>query len=214
MVGAQVAALLAGRSDIDLHLLARGAITSIAGGEVHVADPSNWPMLVTHIAPVTLICCLGTTARQAGSAKAFAAVDYQLVVDLARAACGAGARQFIVVSSVGAAPSSSNFYLRTKGQMERDVTALTFDRLDILRPGLLLGDRGGPPRPGERIGMTIAPLTNLLTPRSFDQYKAISATTVAGAIVALAGQVAGARQDGSNIHHNREMIALAGGVPG
>ena len=209
MVGAQVVQMLADRQDIDLHLLARRAIAGGAAGEVHVADPSNWPMLVTHISPAVLICCLGTTIRQAGSAPAFAGVDYQLVVDLARAACGAGARQMVVVSSVGAAPSSSNFYLRTKGQMERDVTALAFARLDIMRPGLLLGERCGPVRPGERIGMAIAPLTNLLTPRGFDQYRAISAATVAGAIAAVVGQTAGAPVDGPHIHHNREMIALA-----
>jgi len=51
----------------------------------------------------------------------------------------AGIEQFLLVSSVGADPGSSNFYLRTKGELERDLAALKLPALHIFRPGLLLG---------------------------------------------------------------------------
>lgn len=205
LIGTQVAGLVAGRGVRDTHLLVRRDVHAPAGATVHVADASDWPAALDRVNPAILVCCLGTTISQAGSQAAFESIDYQLVVDLARTARGRGARQMIVISSVGASASSSNFYLRTKGRMESAVSALAFDRFDIFRPGLLLGDRAGPARLGERVGMMIAPITNFLTPRRFDRYRAVDSRVVAKAVVA----VIGAGSDGQFIHHNREMHALA-----
>ena len=64
----------------------------------------------------TAFCCLGTTIKKAGSKEAFRRIDFDAVVDFAKAARARRAqRGFAVVSSVGASPSSSNFYLRVKG---------------------------------------------------------------------------------------------------
>ena len=40
-----------------------------------------------------------------------------------------------------ASAKAGNFYLRTKGETEDGLRALGFERLDILRPGLLTGER-------------------------------------------------------------------------
>ena len=109
------------------------------------------------------------------------------------------------MSAVGAAVGSRNFYLRTKGETEAGLRRLGFPRLDLLRPGLLLGARDGPARPVERLGMAVAPLTNALTPRRWSRYRAIPAETVARAIVTLAGMTA----PGVRVHDNDAMIALA-----
>ena len=69
------------------------------------------------------LCCLGTTIRQAGSRERFRAVDLEAVLAFARVAKAAGARRFVVISSVGANPASRNFYLRTKGEMEEELEA-------------------------------------------------------------------------------------------
>ena len=68
-------------------------------------------------------------------------VDLGHVTAFARFARAGGVRRFVLVSSVGADPAASNFYLRVKGQAERAVAAIGFEQLDILRPGLLLGAR-------------------------------------------------------------------------
>jgi uncharacterized protein YbjT (DUF2867 family) len=131
-----------------------------------------------------LICCLGSTARAAGSRQAFAAIDRDLVVELAADACAAGARQAIVVSSVGASPTARSVYLRVKGEMEVGVAALGFDRCDMLRPGLLLGERREH-RPLEAMGQRLLPLLDPLLPERLARFRSIDATTVAAAAVAL-----------------------------
>jgi uncharacterized protein YbjT (DUF2867 family) len=133
-------------------------------------------------------CAIGSTLRVAGSQAAFAAVDRDLVLALAGIARCHGARQAIVVSSVGASAGSANFYLRVKGEMEAGIEALGFECCDFLQPGLLLGERAGQPRPGERIGQLLAPLYNPLLRGPMSRYRAIPAGAVAAALVALVGQ--------------------------
>ena len=92
--------------------------------------------------PVThLFCCLGTTIAKAGSQQAFRAVDFDLVLKFARAGLDAGAKRMMVVSSVGADPKASSFYLRVKGEMEEALSGLGFEALHIFRPSILLGQR-------------------------------------------------------------------------
>ncbi len=140
--------------------------------EQRIGPLAEWPSLVAEGAAAIAVSTLGTTMRKAGSREAFAAIDHDVVAGFATAAKAAGARQFMMVSAIGADARSSNFYLRTKGRAEDLVAALDFARLDIFRPGLLLGERGGDRRPGERLAILLSPLTNALTPRAFDRYRA------------------------------------------
>jgi uncharacterized protein YbjT (DUF2867 family) len=168
-----------------------------------IGEVADWPALIAKARANVAICTLGTTIRVAGSKDAFAAIDRDAVVAFAEGAYAGGARQFMMVSSVGANPKASNFYLATKGQAEEGVKAIGFDRIDIFRPGLLRGERGGEARPVERLMINLSPITNLLTPRLFDHYRAIDADAVAGAIGGLVGNLNG----GVFVHHNREMLA-------
>jgi uncharacterized protein YbjT (DUF2867 family) len=105
------------------------------------------------------VCALGTTMKQAGSKAAFRAVDFDAVVAFAQAARARGARRFALVSSMGADASSSNFYLKTKGQAEGAVCALGYDAVHILRPSILddAGARAArrDSRPGEQLGLVV-----------------------------------------------------------
>lgn len=170
-----------------------------------IVSSERWAETIAAEKPAVLICCLGTTIRQAGSQAAFRAVDHDLVLAAARGARAGSTPHMIAVSSVGAAAKSGNFYLRTKGQTEDDLRALGFDRLDLIRPGLLRGDRPGPQRLGEGIATIAAPLTDALLHGSFRRYRSISGDTVAAAIVALAGQGG----SGVHIHENDAILALA-----
>jgi uncharacterized protein YbjT (DUF2867 family) len=166
-------------------------------------DAADWPRLMAGVKCDVAICTLGTTMAQAGSKLAFAAVDHDAVIAFAKAAKACGARQFMLVSSVGANPKASNFYLATKGQAEAGVKAIGFDRADIFRPGLLRGARGGAARPVERLMISLSPITNLLTPSMFDHYRAIDADDVASAMARCVGKA----EEGAFVHHNREMWA-------
>ena len=66
-------------------------------------------------------CCLGTTIKKAGTKDNQYIIDHDYVVEFARGCNIAGVCRFAVVSSIGANADSSNFYLRTKGEMEHDL---------------------------------------------------------------------------------------------
>ena len=177
-----------------------------AGSEI-VAPIVRWPELVRDAGAEVAICAIGTTMRSAGSQAAFRAVDLDIAVAFAAAARAAGVRHMIAISSVGADAGSRNFYLRTKGEMETALADLGFDRLDIVRPGLLRGERGGERRPGERLGIILSPFVNLFLRGRLDRYAAIEASQVAEAIAGLAGM--GGK--GTFIHHNRDIGRIAAG---
>ena len=171
----------------------------------HVAPGENWPAIVAGLRPELAISALGTTMRQAGSEAAFRIVDHDMVLAFARATAAAGASRMMTVSSVGADAGSSNFYLRLKGEVDRELATLGFARLDVFRPGLLRGPRGTDRRLGERIGILMSPIVNRLLPRRRDRFAAIDAATVAGAMAA----VAGAREEGVFVHENKAIRRLA-----
>lgn len=189
-----------------LTVLARRAVEGLAAHHKQMVAPSErWIDLIAAERPAVLISCLGTTIRQAGSPAAFRAVDHDLVLAAAEGAKAGGARHMIAVSSVGASAKSGNFYLRTKGETERDLIALGFDRLDLIRPGLLRGDRPGPARLGEGLATIAAPLTDALLHGSLRRYRSIAGDSVAAAIARLAEQGG----SGVHIHENDAIRALA-----
>ncbi len=94
---------------------------------------------------------LGTTIHQAGSQRAFRAVDFEANLATARAALAAGARRIALVSAAGANADSRIFYNHTKGELEEALMALAPDALLIARPALLLGDRSALGQPARRL---------------------------------------------------------------
>ncbi len=204
LIGKQLPPMLVA-AGYDVHVLLRHAFNDVSGATTHIAPSGGWHLMIDQIRPDVTISCLGTTRRKAGSNEAFAAIDRDLVLAVARAAKQAGTTQMIAVSSVGANAKSSNFYLCVKGEAEDGMRALDFDRLDVMRPGLLRGDRVEH-RPGERVALMFAPLTDSLIPDSWSRYRSISAHQVALAVVAAIKQ-GGA---GEFIHENDAIAALAG----
>ena len=145
-----------------------------------------------------VFCALGTTMRQAGSAAAFRRVDFEYPVALARAALLRGARHFLLVSALGAAPGSRVFYNRVKGEVEAAIGALGFRSVTIARPSLLLG-----PRPELRVGEQVGKVLGFLAP---PRWKPVTAARVARALVdAAKADVAGVR-----VLENRDLRAVRG----
>ncbi len=85
-----------------------------------------------------LYSCMGTTLKQAGGKKAQWKVDYDYQYNVAKAAQEAGVPCYALVSSVGANPQSSVFYLQMKGKLEEAVKKLNFKRTIIMRPPSLI----------------------------------------------------------------------------
>lgn len=128
------------------------------------------------VQPVDVVfCCLGTTRHQAGSAKAFRYVDYQLVIETALAGQRLGAQHCLAVSAMAANPDSLFLYNRTKGQMEQALREQHWPCLTLVRPSMLVGARSEP-RWLERLAL---PLFTLLP----DKWKSIAASEVAGRLL-------------------------------
>jgi uncharacterized protein YbjT (DUF2867 family) len=206
LIGSAVAPMLAD-AGFDVHVLLRREMPLAHGIICHVAAVDQWAKLVEEIQADTAISCLGTTMRIAGSQAAFAAVDLDLVCNFAASAKASGVCHFIAVSSVGASAQSSNFYLKTKGQMEAAIASMGIERSDFLRPGLLRGERGGVTRYGEQLGKMLSPFTDMLMMGPLQRYRSIAATEVAAAISALVKCL----NIGSYIHENEAILALAKG---
>ena len=101
-----------------------------------------------------LFSALGTTLNIAGSKEKQYLVDYTYQYNVAKSASEQGVKQYVLVSSGGANPNSAMFYLRMKGELERDCSELTFESTYFIRPNLLRGYRLER-RTGEQIGETI-----------------------------------------------------------
>jgi uncharacterized protein YbjT (DUF2867 family) len=144
-----------------------------------------------------IFCCLGTTLRKAGSREAFRRVDLDYPLQAARLGRAAGARQFLLVSAVGADPSSRVFYNRAKGEVEAAVAGVGYPRMVILRPSLLLGKRRES-RPGERVAEWIMRPLGPLMRGPLARYRPVEAEAVARAMVRRAldgeGRAAGERE--------------------
>lgn len=150
-------------------------------------------------------CCLGSTIRKAGSPGMFHAIDHDLVLRWARVAHELGARHALLVSSVGADPAARVFYLRVKGQTERDLGGIGFERVDLLRPGQLLGEREES-RPLERLAQLAARAYSPWLGGELSRYRAIAAAEVATAMTRL---IAHPGPPGVHVHHHDELRRLA-----
>lgn len=115
---------------------------------------------------------IGTTqANVGGDKEAYRAIDYDINLRLAKCCLGLKIPQFLLISSGGADALSSSFYLRLKGEIERDIFELKLPSALILRPSLLLGKRKEF-RFGERIMKILMPLFSFLLPANYKPIKA------------------------------------------
>jgi uncharacterized protein YbjT (DUF2867 family) len=185
LIGTQLLALLRDHPAYrHTHLLLRRPVPGVAAYDritPHIVDYAALPDPLPTVDDVYI--ALGTTIKVAGSQAAFRRVDFDHVVDTARAARAAGARRLGVVSSLGADARSAVFYNRVKGEMQDAIRTLGYESVVIAQPSLLIGDRsalGQPTRAGE---VWIARMLNPwmgLVPR---RVRPISAGAVASALI-------------------------------
>jgi uncharacterized protein YbjT (DUF2867 family) len=175
--------LLADEHTATVHLLLRREVPALPTHprlQRHRVDFAQLPALP---ACDEVYIALGTTIRQAGSQDAFRRVDFDAVVNTARAGRDAGATRLGIVSALGANPRSTVFYNRVKGEMEQAVAALGYDSVVLAQPSLLLGDRarlGQPLRRGEEwASRWLRPVMGLV-PRGV---RPIAAAAVAAALL-------------------------------
>ena len=145
--------------------------------------------------------CIGTTQAQVkGDKKKYREIDFDITLNIANACKKLSAKKFLFISSGGANSSSSNFYLKLKGEIEDAVIKTKNNSLFILKPSLLLGKRNNS-RFMENIGQIIMPLFSVLLP---DSIKAVKATLVAKCMLELSKS----KRSNLNIIENKEILTF------
>ncbi len=170
-----------------------GKVTAVVRRDVGVRHPKFTQLssdlqsinkIKEHLIATDVFCCLGTTRKKTPDLQDYYRIDHDYPVIAATLAKENHAQAFLLVSAVGANAESSNFYLRMKGETERDISAVGFGKLHIFRPSLLLVN-------GRRRG-------------GWKRYRSIPATTVAQAMY----QAAQKETKGTHIYYGNEMRNL------
>ena len=129
--------------------------------------------------------CIGTTRKDTPDKNEYRRIEYNIPINVARIAKSNLVESFVYVSSMGANSSSSSFYLKNKGQVEKELNNLNFPKLAVIRPSLLLGKRTRH-RLGESIAQYVTQKLSSFFLGNLKKYKPIQAQYVAKAMVAIA----------------------------
>lgn len=202
LIGSHLIALLAQDEEVS-------KITAITRREVHSTDPkvrykkidfSNIDELHASIIEGShVFSAIGTTQNQVkGNKDVYRSIDFDITYEVAKACVSNSAELFQFVSSSGADASSTNFYLKLKGEIEDTVMQTGLKSLRIYRPGLLMGQRKEY-RFGERIAQFLMPKLTWLLPAA---YRPVEASSVAAHMLALAKSNA----TGKKIIENEEIL--------
>jgi uncharacterized protein YbjT (DUF2867 family) len=179
LVGAEVVRRLAARDSVaEVIALVRRAPAARPSTKVsyRVVDFGALDAVADAFAVDAVVSALGTTARATPDPVRYREVEHAIPLAVITRAHARGARRAALVSTVGANPASRATYLRQKGELERDVEALGWERLVIARPSTLIGARKDF-RFNERLGVWAGPLLPA-------RYKPVRGDQVAAATVA------------------------------
>jgi uncharacterized protein YbjT (DUF2867 family) len=138
--------------------------------------------------------------KQAGSKAAFKKVDFDYPVEIAKVCKSQGAKQYLLVSALGANKKSSIYYNRIKGEVEEAIGTVGYDRYHILRPSLLMGDRVEK-RAGEDAAKLVYSIFGFLIPA---KYKGIQGVQVAKSMLRFSSAI----ESGNFIHESNELQHL------
>src|ERR1700722_7991882 len=169
-----------------------------------LADYNSLGVLKSEINADEVFITLGTTKANSPVEADYYQVDHDYPVLAARIAKEIGAKSVFLLTAVGANPNSKFFYVRTKGETERDVIALNFERTHIFRPSMILGNRKEKRSQLEAALIGFWSALNPLLMWKADKYKGITAEDIAKAMLNSAKN----QTEKLKIYHWREMHDL------
>ena len=149
-----------------------------------------------------VLAAIGTTQSKVGfNKKKYREIDFDIISNAVKACKEKNVKHFSFVSSAGADINNKSFYLKLKGEIEKEVESQQLNSSAVYRPSLLLGNRKEN-RFGEKIAQIIIPLISFLFP---DNYKPIKAIDVAKAMVTESKKI----EPGFKIYHYRDILKLS-----
>ena len=128
--------------------------------------------------------CIGTTKKNSPDKNEYKRVELEVPKQVAQIAKSNSVNSFVFISSGYADPKSSGDYLKFKGEVEEELKRLNFQKLGIMRPSFLLGDRKEK-RIGEKIGIFVFKLLSPLFLGPLKKMKPIQSATVAKAMITI-----------------------------
>jgi len=132
-------------------------------------------------------CCIGTTKKKSPNKNEYQKIELDIPKKIAQIAKSNSVKSFFFVSSGYANPKSSGEYLKFKGLVEEEIKNLNFDKIGIMRPSFLLGERQEE-RVFEKFGIIIFKLLTPILIGSFRKMRPIQSEKVARAMIKLANE--------------------------
>ena len=130
----------------------------------------------------SIFSCLGTTRKKTPDLVVYHKIEVDIPNQFAKLGNQKGLTKFHYISAVGANASSSNFYLKMKGEAEKTLENNGLKQLFLYRPSLLIGNRAEY-RLTENISAKIFPLINFFLRGNLSKYKSIEAEKVAQSLI-------------------------------
>ena len=128
--------------------------------------------------------CIGTTKQNSPEKDEYRRVELDLPKKIAQITKSNSVNSFVFVSSGYADPNSSGDYLKFKGLVEEELKRLSFNKLGIMRPSFLIGDRKEK-RLGEKLGIFVFKLLSPLFLGPLKKMKPIQSEKVAKAMIKI-----------------------------
>ena len=131
--------------------------------------------------------CIGTTKKKSPDKNEYQKIELDIPKKIAQIAKSNLVKSFFFVSSGYANPKSSGEYLKFKGLVEEEIKNLNFDKIGIMRPSFLLGERQEE-RVGEKFGIIIFKFLTPILIGPFRKMRPIHSEIVAKAMIKLANE--------------------------
>ena len=149
-----------------------------------------------------VLAAIGTTQSKVGfNKKKYREIDFDIISNAVKACKEKNVKHFSFVSSAGADINNKSFYLKLKGEIEKEVESKQLNSSTVYRPSLLLGNRKEN-RFGEKVAQILIPLISFLFPNN---YKPIKALNVAKAMVNESKNYG----SGFKIYHYKDILKLS-----
>ncbi|WP_293912316.1 MULTISPECIES: NAD-dependent epimerase/dehydratase family protein [unclassified Sphingobacterium] len=149
-----------------------------------IADADSIAHQLENIAVDHLYCCLGSTKSKTPDLSAYYKIDHDYPLSVAQHLKDKRLSAVSLVSSMGANVLSNNFYLKMKGEIERDIELLSIERTFIFRPSLLLGKRKEN-RMLEKVSSVVMNIINYFLIGKLKDYKSIKGEDVARSMIKI-----------------------------
>jgi uncharacterized protein YbjT (DUF2867 family) len=172
--------------------------------KILIGDANSLPDLKGHMLADEIFIALGATKKTSPKKADYYKVDHDYPVLAAKIAKEKGVQSVFLLSAVGANPHSSIFYVRTKGETERDIIALNFEHTHIFRLSMIMGNREENRSSLEKILIKAWSVLNPLLVGKADRYRGLTGEDIAKAVYNSASH----QSEKLKIYHWKEMKEL------